>query len=242
MLLDHFHPPLTLHHKWTSFYHMWACQIAAALNSILPDRWYAAPHVQFSVEIDDVVFDSQQHGTLSQVETGDEPWTLAADWTVPAPTAVLDFAMSSDAVGVQVFSTSEGPIVAGVIELVSPANKDRPESRDAFVSKCETYLQDGIGLVIADIVAGAPTSLHYQLMSRLGTNYASDLGSAMYAVSYRPAGPKENPHLQLWESPLQFGESLGEIPFPLKRGPCLKLDLNETYIRTCSALKLPAVA
>lgn len=221
---------------------MWACQIAAALNSVLPDRWYADPHVQFSVEIDDIVFDNQKQGTLSQVEAGDEPWTLAADWTVPAPTSVLDFAMSSDAVEVQVFSTSEGPVVAGVIELVSPANKDRPESREAFVSKSETYLQNGIGLVIVDIVAGPRFNLHDQLVSRLSPNHVTELVSPMYAVSYRPAGPKDSPQLQVWEQSLEFGKPLGTLPFPLKRGPCLKLDLNDTYVRTCSALKLSAVA
>ena len=32
------------------------------------------------------------------------------------------------------------PQLAGAVELVSPANKDRPASREAFVSKCAAYL------------------------------------------------------------------------------------------------------
>lgn len=221
---------------------MWACQIAAALNAILPDRWYAAPHVQFSIEIDDVVFDHQRQGTLQDIEERDEPWTLAADWAVPEPTAVLDFAMTSDSVGVRVFSTTEGPTIAGVIELASPGNKDCPESRDAFVSKCETYLQDGIGLVVVDIVAGSRFNLHEQLLSRLQSGYATELPASLYAVAYRPAGPKETPQLQVWEHELRFGQPLATLPFPLKHGPCLKLDLEDTYNRTCAALKLTAVA
>jgi hypothetical protein len=54
----------------------------------------------------------------------------------------------TDLVEVQVFSDSEGPTPVGAIELVSPSNKDRPAERDAFVSKCASYLQQGVGLVI----------------------------------------------------------------------------------------------
>jgi hypothetical protein len=52
----------------------------------------------------------------------------------------------------QYFNTEAGPVLVGAIELVSPANKDRSTHRDAFVSKCETYLRQGIGLVIIDVV------------------------------------------------------------------------------------------
>lgn len=239
MLLDHFRPPLTTRFHWTSFHDMWACKFAAALNEVLPDRWYAAPHVQFSVEIDDAVFDSQMRGTLGDVEQGDEPWTLSADWSVPAPTAVLEFAMRTDFAGVRVFSTEEGPVLAGAIELVSPANKDRPESRDVFVSKCETYLHDGVGLVVLDIVTDSYFNLHDQLLTRMQSNYESAIAAShLYAASYRPAGPKENPRLQVWEHELRIGEPLGTIPFPLKRGPCLKLDLDQSYDAACRDLKL----
>jgi hypothetical protein len=239
MLLDHFHPPLSERHHWTSFHHMWTCQIAASLNNVLPDRWYAAPHVQFGVEIDDAVFDSQMHGTLHEVDEGDEPWTLAGEWAVPTPTAVLEFAMSGDAVGVRVFSQEGGPVLAGALELVSPRNKDRPESREAFVSKCETYLHAGIGLVVLDIVTRYPIPLHEELLARQQASYESTLAAGRpYAASYRPAGPKEHPQLQVWEHELGLGEPLGTIPFPLKRGPCLKLDLDESYSNACMGLKL----
>jgi hypothetical protein len=52
----------------------------------------------------------------------------------------VDVAMT-DIVEVQIFSTQAGPILVGAIELISPANKDRPTHRDAFTTKCQTYLQ-----------------------------------------------------------------------------------------------------
>jgi len=38
------------------------------------------------------------------------------------------------------------------IELVSPGNKDRPETCRLFAAKCVAYLTRGIGLVVIDIV------------------------------------------------------------------------------------------
>lgn len=40
--------------------------------------------------------------------------------------------------------------------MTSPANKDRPAHHEAFVSKCETYLQAGAGLLIVDVVTDWP--------------------------------------------------------------------------------------
>ena len=45
--------------------------------------------------------------------------------------------------------------MVAAIELVSPGNKDREETRSAFAAKCAGYLQAGIGLVVIDIVGSA---------------------------------------------------------------------------------------
>lgn len=38
------------------------------------------------------------------------------------------------------------------IEIVSPANKDRPEHRHAFVAKCAALLQNQVSVTIVDLV------------------------------------------------------------------------------------------
>src|SRR6059058_4764091 len=38
------------------------------------------------------------------------------------------------------------------IEIVSPANKDRPEHRNVFVGKCAALLQKGVAVGIVDLV------------------------------------------------------------------------------------------
>ena len=45
-----------------------------------------------------------------------------------------------------------GATLVGAIELVSPGNKDRAEAHRAFAAKCASYLHEGIGLVIIDVV------------------------------------------------------------------------------------------
>ena len=76
--------------------------------------------------------------------------------------------MTGVVVEVGIFSRSGGPQLAGAVELVSPANKDRPLHREAFMSKCATYLQAGVGLVIVDVVTERPADLHRELLLRLG--------------------------------------------------------------------------
>jgi hypothetical protein len=48
----------------------------------------------------------------------------------------IEIDVIADIVEVRVFRSSGGNTLVGAIELVSPANKDRPESRDAFVATC----------------------------------------------------------------------------------------------------------
>ena len=75
--------------------------------------------------------------------------------------------MSGVVVEVGIFCRSGGPQLAGAVELVSPANKDRPLHREALVSKCVTYLQAGIGLVLVDVVTELPADFHRELLLRL---------------------------------------------------------------------------
>jgi len=54
--------------------------------------------------------------------------------------------------------------LVAAIELISPGNKDRPESRRAFAAKCASYLYQGISLIIVDIVTERSANLHNETM------------------------------------------------------------------------------
>jgi hypothetical protein len=135
-----------------------------------------------------------------------------AGWSLPAPALTLPIAAATDSVEVRVFQQQGGPQLAGCIELVSPSNKDRPAEREAFVSKCAAYLHDGAGLVLVDIVTERRANLHAALLARIS--------------------PPE------WQETLTVGEALPTLPFCLKGGLCLPLDLEATYEHPCQELRL----
>src|SRR5215208_6458129 len=143
-LHDHFRPPLFPEWDWHGFHNGWASNIAAALNEVLPPQYHAQPNVQFGIEID-VATIERRGGSPDGGGTGA---SNAAPWRAPAPTLTVPLPVVSDVVEVLVRGgLGGGPSVVGAVELVSPANKDRPSHRDAFVSKCQAYVQNGIGLV-----------------------------------------------------------------------------------------------
>jgi len=89
------------------------------------------------------------------------------DWLPPAPHQTIALQPASESVEISIFSTESGPTLAGAIKLVSPANKDRPDHRQAFTTKCEAYLRQGLGLVVVDVVTGRKANLHDELLARL---------------------------------------------------------------------------
>lgn len=226
-LQDHFRPPLSLRRHWHAFHNAWATYLASDLNRVLPEGYFAEPNVQFGIEIDVAAFEERSPAAGARTA-----------WNPPAPTQTIPFAVVTDVVEVLIYDGREGPFLAAVIELVSPANKDRPSHREAFVSKCETYLQSRAGLVIVDIVTARQGSLHVELLARLGR--PGDAASAdLYTASYRPVEHDGDASLDIWHQPLQLAQLLPTMPLSLRGDLCLPLELGMTYDRTCREQRLP---
>lgn len=228
-LLDHFHPPLSERRHWHSFHNAWATYLASQLNAILPAGYFAEANVQFGVEID--VAALQEPG-VAGVEPG---------WTPPLPQASHPFEMAGVVVEVQLFSRSGGPQLAGAIELLSPANKDRPAHRDAFVAKCVTYLQAGVGLVVVDVVTERPADLHRELLLRLGMADPGP-GPTLSGSAFRPVERDGVRVLDVWREPLAVGQVLPTLPLWLRGGLCLPVELEATYERTCREQRVQPAA
>jgi hypothetical protein len=217
-LLDHFHPPLSERRQWHSFHSAWAVMIAMDLNRLLPPGYFADPNVEFNIEIDVAAFEEER------------PAAEIVSWTPPAPTLTAPMALITDVVEVAVYNTEAGPVLIGAIELVSPANKDRPETRDAFVSKCASYVQQAVGLIVVDLVTSRRADLHADLLQRV--TGVTPSRSELWAAAYRPWQSGEQTSLQVWHEPLAVGAPLPTLPFWLKNGPCIRVDLDATYMRT----------
>ena len=228
-LRDHFHPPLSVQRHWHGFHNAWATFIAADLNQRLPPGYFAEPNVQFGIEID--------VATFQEPLTDIQPLGPIATWTAPAPVLSVPFVLTSDVVEVEIFSDSGGPTLTAAIELVSPANKDRPAHRAAFVAKCETYLRQGISLIIVDIVGGRNANLHNDLLRKL-TLSVSPLAANLHAVAYRVLQVRGVPQLDIWPETLTLGRSLPTLPLWLQNQVSVPVDLNLTYEQTCASQRI----
>lgn len=229
-LHDHFPPPLSLRRHWHAFHGAWCTYLASHLNDQLPEGYFAEPNVQFGVEIDVAAWE----------EDGIETASLPAAWTLPSPTQTVPIAILNDLAEVLIYDREGGPTLAGAIELVSPANKDRPDHRDALVSNCASYLQQGVGLILVDVVTSRRTNLHEELLARLQATPEVPLVADLYAAAYRPVERDEQPCLDVWKETLALGRSLPTLPLWLKGNLCLPVDLDATYDRTCREQRILA--
>ncbi len=222
MLLDHFHPPLKGRRHWHSFHHAWATFISSDLNKHLPEGWFAEPNAQFGIEIDVATFED---------DGGQQFPDWLSGWHPSSPVITAPFQAVKDKIEVNIYDSTAGPVLAGAIELLSPANKDRPASREAFVSKCETLLQQGVGLLLVDIVTERGGNLHLELLKRLSIQTSFD--AALYTASYHAVELDGEARLEIWEEPLAVGQALPTMPLWLRGGYCLPVNLEATYQRTC---------
>jgi hypothetical protein len=152
---------------------------------------------------------------------------------------VVDF-VSLDVYEVRVMQQMGGPQLRAAIELVSPANKDRASHRLAFAVKCAGYVQQGVAVVIVDVVTERTANFHAALVDILGL--AQPLAwyapSNLYTVAYRPIPSAAAQRLEVWPEALAVGATLPIMPLWLSDALCLPLALEESYRATCAALRI----
>jgi len=162
-------------------------------------------------------------------------------WTAPVPTLSIPIDLADAVVEVLIYSQEGGPILAGAIELVSPANKDRAAHRDAFITKCAAYLQQGVGLVVVDVVTDRRANLHDGLMAHLASEAVS-WEAELYATAYRPVVREGQTSLDIWQESLAVGDVLPPMPLWLRGDLCIPVELGATYERTCREQRIRADA
>jgi hypothetical protein len=133
--------------------------------------------------------------------------------------------------------------LVAVVEIVSPANKDRPEKRRAFVGKCAALLRKGVAVSIVDVVTVRHANLYAEVMAFIG-HPDPTLGAeppAVYASSCRwvsnAAGTRAR--LEAWSHPLTVGEPLPTLPLWPADGVTILFDLERCYEQVCSDLSFP---
>jgi len=235
-LLDHFHPPLDERRSWQEFHGQWPAMIVQRLFNELPAGYEAGPHVQLGAnfEIDVATF-----------ETDDPPprgnGTAATALAAPKPSLSVETDLATqDEYEIRVYDAKRGRRLVAVIELVSPGNKDRPEHRQAFMSKCLALLQQGVSVSIVDVVTIRAFNFYLDLLRQIGQkDPAMEAESPdLYAVTCRTWPSGRTSRLDSWTYSLALGQPLPRLPLWLSDDLVVWLDLEATYQDTCRVLRI----
>lgn len=239
-LRDHFHPPLLNNPNAESINATWSTLLMLQLNQSVLPKGYRAEQEVFGgprVTIDLGAIDRTPGGAAPGGPNGTAVGTVATAPRTYAPPVPLLFGdvnfPEPDLFEVRVLS-DDGSRVAAAIELVSRANKDRPETRRAFAIKCASYLQAGISVVIMDIVTARRADLYAELATLidLPDSLRWNSPTGMVAVSLRVVGVNESVRMEAWPVSLQVGATLPTLPLWLDYDLAVPLDLESTYEAT----------
>jgi hypothetical protein len=121
-----------------------------------------------------------------------------------------------------------GHLIAA-IELTSPRNKDRPDSRERYARRYIGYLRVGVHLLLIDVL---PRPYGFSFADAI----AQDLGfdqpptPTPFAVSYRVGEPvPEGTLFARWRRPCEVGKPLPMIPLALGIEQQVPIDLEYSY-------------
>jgi hypothetical protein len=217
--------------------------LADALNEKwLPPEFLAEEytHSGTHLEIDVATFE-QLCVRSESLPNGSPTATISPPlWAPPAAPRTMP-AIFPDSFEVRVFANTGGLTLVAAIELISPGNKDRPEERRAFATKCASYVYQGISLIMIDIVTSRRANLHNETMRLLNAPTEMDLPDDvdLYAVAYRPVQRQQRSELDLWPVPCKLGEPLPILPLRLTGDLFVPVDFESTYMEACRRRRLP---
>lgn len=245
-LRDHFHPPLKKRRSWDELHGGWPMKIVESLLPQLPPEYTAAPriHLGGAVEIDAGTYEQFEHGESALSSSGQggvATATLAtATWTATEPTFSVETDIPDvDEYEVRVYDAERERRLVAAVELVSPANKDRPETRNAFVVKCAALLQQHVSVTIVDVVTSRQFNLYAELLAMLKQKDAPVPDpESIYAVTCRWIMPRNRWVRQAWHRPLVVGQPLPTLPLWLADDLAIALDLEASYEETCRVLRI----
>jgi hypothetical protein len=239
-LLDHFHPPWSDENPWEGFHSAWVNTMVRHLNgTLLPRRFRAFPQIHLGpfVEADVATFEE-----LSGPPPAAEPSSVnggAVAWSPPEPVQTLEVELpAQDVFEVRIHDEQHGKRLAAVGELISPANKDRPEHRQAFTAKCAAYLQEQVNVLVIDVVTSRCANLHRELQKMFSVGDVKVDLSDLYCVSYRNRKVGAKWRLETWPFALQLGARLPTVPLWLTPTLSVPLDLEKSYEETCQVLRI----
>jgi hypothetical protein len=244
-LRDHFRPPLDDLRHWEGLHGGWPMMIVASLRRKLPRRYFAEPRVHSgaSAEIDVATFEDEGEAGLAAGDGNDNGGGIAtAVWAPPKPTLAVGTDLpSQDVYEVRVYDEKRHCRLVAAVEIVSPANKDRPEHRRAFVAKCAGLLQERVSVVLVDVVTTRTQNLYRELLDLIGQSdpLLSPEPPPLYTTACRLTKREGEWLLETWSYSLGLGRPLPTVPLWLADNLAVPLELEDSYEQSCSILNIP---
>ncbi len=142
---------------------------------------------------------------------------------------------------VQIYDERYGRRLVAAIELISPSNKDRPESRRVFVGKVAALLQRNVCVSLVDVVTIRNFNLYADVLEFIGGSDPAleNKPPCLYAVTMRGRKrPRQRSLLECWFYPMHIGEPLPALPIWLDVDLSIDLELESSYEETCRYLRI----
>lgn len=213
------------------------------LSRVLPNDFTAEPRVHLGAyfEIDVSAYEDREPKQTAWTAAPGSSEAATATWSPPKPTLTVDADLADQyEYEVHIYDQSRGRKLVAAVEIVSPANKDRAESRRAFLTKCAALLQQNVCVSIVDLVTTRNFNLYADLLRQFDRTDPAfgPHSSCVYAATCRGRRIGRASHLESWAYPLTVGQPLPGLPLWLTEELAIELDLETAYEETCRVLRI----
>ena len=238
-LRDHFRPPVSRAASWEGFHGGWPMVIIQQLRTKLPLGYVAEPRVHlgsvFEIDVSTFEDDAVPFTGRSAGDGG----VATATWAPTEPSLAVETTLPDQyEYEVLVYDLNRGRQLVAAVELVSPGNKDRPESRNVFVAKCAGLLKKGVAVGVVDLVTVRQFNLYTELLALIGhtDRTLGDPPPPTYAAACRWVERGRRKMLEAWSHALTVGQPLPTLPLWLSAVLSVPLDLEASYEQACRDL------
>lgn len=223
-------------HDWTrvdagtfhAFHTAWITHLSETLNGgLLPSGYYALPEQHAGSRIADVL---TLHSPLEETSRSpsDEGGLAVADAPPKTQRRLTASAASRSLRRTLAIRHVSGHHVIALLEVVSPANKDRLTHVDEFVNKAETALLHDVHVLVVDLLPPGrhdPRGIHGAIWERFDDEpYAvptdQPLTLASYTAGLQPVAYVEH---------LTVGSDLTDMPLFLNPDRYVNVPMETTY-------------
>jgi hypothetical protein len=220
------------------FHNAWITHLKEALNEdVLPKGYYAQSEQYSGGFIADVLTLHQPRGAPAgngKPATGGLALAVAPPRVRKVLSVTETYRMLQKTIAIR--HVSDHRVVA-LIEIISRANKDRPETVAEFADKAEAVLTADINLLVVDLFPAGrhdPNGMHGAIWQRFSGADPEQTpeGEPLLLASYHAAGRRPYAYLEF----VAFSKALPEMPIFLLDSHYVNAPLESTYTQAFKGL------